>query len=68
MTPKQHQKIINDLQNIITETIDLMDRFEEKGMQEDMAADYQELHEILARATKQQRQHMQALLASQKTS
>lgn len=32
MDAKQHQKIIDELQNIITETIDLMDRFEEKSM------------------------------------
>lgn len=66
MTPKHHQKIIDKLQNVITETLDLMDRFEEKGMQGEMAADYQELHEILAKATKKQRRHMQALIKSQK--
>lgn len=68
MTPKQHQIIIDKLQNIITDTIRLMDQFEEKDMVEPMSEDYEKLYTILTRTTKQQRLHMQALLASQKTS
>ena len=67
MTPKQLQIVINELQDLITQTIELMDRFEDKDMQQTLTADYKKLHRILTKATKQQRLHMQALIDSQKT-
>lgn len=67
MTPQQLQTVIDELQDIITQTIDLMDRFENKDMQQTLTADYKKLHRILTQATKQQRLHMQALIDSQKT-
>ena len=67
MTPQQLQTVIDELQDVIKQTIDLMDRFEDRAMQQTLTADYKKLHRILTKATKQQRLHMQALIASQKT-
>lgn len=67
MTPQQLKTVIDELQNIIKQTIDLMDKFEDKEMQQTLTADYKKLHRILTQATKQQRLHMQALINSQKT-
>lgn len=67
MTPQQLQTVIDELQDLITQTIELMDRFEDKDMQQTLTADYKKLHRILTNATKQQRLHMQALIDSQKT-
>ena len=66
MTPQQLQTVIDELQDLIKQTIDLMDRFENKDMQQTLTADYKKLHRILTQATKQQRLHMQALIDSQK--
>lgn len=66
MTPPQLQTVIDELQDVIKQTIDLMDRFENKEMQQTLTADYKKLHRILTKATKQQRLHMQALIDSQK--
>lgn len=67
MTPQQLQTVIYELQDVIKQTIDLMDRFENKNMQQTLTADYKKLHRILTKATKQQRLHVQALIDSQKT-
>lgn len=67
MTPQQLQTVIYELQDVIKQTIDLMDRFENKDMQQTLTTDYKKLHRILTKATKQQRQHMQVLIDSQKT-
>lgn len=53
MTPKQHQIIIDKLQKIITDTIHLMDQFEEKDMVEPMSEDYEKLYTFLTTVTKQ---------------
>lgn len=66
MTPQQLQTVIDELQYVIKQTIDLMDKFEDKAMQETLAEDYKKLHRILTKATKQQRLHVQALIDSQK--
>lgn len=67
MTPQQLQTVIDELQDLITQTIELMNRFEDKAIQKTLAEDYKKLHHILTKATKQQRQHMQTLIDSQKT-
>lgn len=67
MTPQQLQIVIDELQDVIKQTIDLMDRFEDREMQNTLTADYEKLHHILTEATQQQRLHMQALIDSQKT-
>lgn len=67
MTPQQLQTVIDELQDVIKQTIDLMDKFENKDMHQTLTADYKKLHRILTKATKQQRQHMQTLIDSQKT-
>ena len=66
MAPKQHQIIIDRLQNIIADTIRLMDQFEEKDMVEPMAEDYEKLHTILTKAIQKQRKHIRAQIESEK--
>lgn len=43
-----------------------MDQFEEKGMQEPMAKDYEKLHTILTKAIQKQRKHIRAQIESEK--
>ena len=52
MIPKQLQIVIDELQDVIIQTISLMYKFEDKEMQESLAADYKKLHRILTKATK----------------
>lgn len=66
MTPNQHQKIIDELQDVITQTIDLINRFEDKNMQAAQAQDYEQLHQILAQATKQQRRYIRKMIANER--
>lgn len=66
MTPEQHQKIIDELQDVITQIIDLLDRFEDEGMQTALAKDYEQLHQILAKATKQQRRHIREMITNER--
>lgn len=63
MTPEQHQQIIDELQDVIIQTIDLIDRFEEQEMEEQLDEDYEQLHTVLEKAIKKQRKHIQALIA-----
>ncbi len=66
ITPNQHQKIIDELQKIITETIHLMDQFEENETLTPLNKDYANLQNILAKAIKQQRTHIRAQITSEK--
>lgn len=67
MASQQLKTVIDELQDVIKQTIDLMDRFEDKAIQNTLTADYKKLLHIFTTATKQQRLHMQALIDSQKT-
>lgn len=57
MTPAEHQQIADDLNRLILDTLDLIDNFETHGMNTAMADDYEQLHTLLASATKQFREH-----------
>ncbi len=63
MTDDDHQRVINELQQVIDDTQATLTRFEETGMDEEMPADYDKLLTILDDAITQQREHTQALLS-----
>lgn len=54
-TSRSKQQLIDELQAIILKTLTLIDRFEQKEMQEMLPVDYAHLYEILERSTQQQR-------------
>ncbi|NLC22104.1 MAG: hypothetical protein GX771_09390 [Halomonadaceae bacterium] len=62
MTPDEHQKVIDKLQEVIDDTQRTIDRFEATGMDEQMPEDYEKLLDILDDAVKQQREHVMAML------
>lgn len=64
MTPDEHQRVIDALQELIDETHSTLERFETSGMDEKMPADYEKLLTILDNAVKQQREHTLAMLDS----
>lgn len=63
MTPDEHQRVIDALQELIDETHSTLERFETSGMEEKMAEDYEMLLHILDQAVKQQRSHTLAMLS-----
>lgn len=62
MTEAEHQLIIEQLERLISETHDTLERFEAAGMVEQMSKDYEQLLHILDQAVKQQREHALAML------
>ncbi|MGP5018839.1 hypothetical protein ACTXK7_14505 [Vreelandella alkaliphila] len=62
MTDDDHQRVINELQQVIDDTQAMLTRFEETGMNEEMPADYDKLLTILDDAIKQQRKHTKMAL------
>ncbi|WP_444677473.1 hypothetical protein [Halomonas sp. E19] len=64
MTPDEHQQVIDELQGLIDDTQQTIDRFEATGMEEKLAEDYEKLLAILDDAVKQQRAHTLAMLNS----
>lgn len=62
MTNEEHQRVIDELQEVIDDTQATLQRFENTGMEVDMPADYEALLTILDTAIKQQRDHTQAIL------
>ncbi|RUR25699.1 hypothetical protein ELY33_17685 [Vreelandella andesensis] len=63
MTENEHQQVIEELQTLINDTQQTLTQFEEKGMDEEMPADYERLLGILDGAIKQQREHTLAMLS-----
>lgn len=59
----QHQLIIDKLQLLIDDTQATLVRFEQEGMDIEMADDYNKLLDILDDAIKQQREHTKAMLS-----
>ena len=60
MTPFEHQQAANELNRLILDTLDLIQRFEDHGMDTTMHDDYEQLHVLLATATKDYRAHVRA--------
>ena len=62
MNDTDHQRVIDELQALINDTQDTLDRFEATGMDKQMPEDYETLLAILNDAVKQQREHTLAML------
>jgi hypothetical protein len=60
MTSEDHNRLAQELNTMIHDTMALLDRFEESGMDLTMADDYEELQMLLAKATKEYRMHLHA--------
>ena len=58
-----YRRLINELQSVITDTLKLLDDFEDTGMNEHMVEDYERLHGILNTAITDQRRYQAELLA-----
>ena len=61
-TPDDHQRVIEELQTVIDDTQQTIDRFDATGMQEEMPVDYDKLLGIVNDAVTQQREHTLAML------
>ncbi|MDC8443631.1 hypothetical protein JJO83_13125 [Halomonas aquamarina] len=62
MTADEHQQVIDELQAVINDTQNTIDRFEATGMDEQMPESYEKLLDILDDAVKQQREHVLGML------
>lgn len=62
MTEAEHRRVIDELETVIRDTRTLMDRFEASGMDEAMAGDYAQLHDLYSRAVSDQKAHTLAML------
>ncbi|MGQ4880126.1 hypothetical protein ACOJCM_16280 [Billgrantia sp. LNSP4103-1] len=67
MNEAEHQRVIDELQQVIEETHKTMSRFEATGMDEEMREDYDKLLEIFDLSVKQQREHTLAMLEQGRT-
>lgn len=63
MTADEYQRVIDELQALIDDTLQTLKRFEAAGMDKQMAEDYEKLLDILDSAVKQQREHPQRVLS-----
>lgn len=57
MTREEHQRAIDELESLITETRETLWRFEEADLCQHLADDYATLQDIMQRAVEQQAQH-----------
>lgn len=62
MTDDERQHVINELQEVIDDTLATLSRFEATGMEDEMREDYDKLLEILDDAVKHQREHTRVML------
>ncbi|WP_075879878.1 hypothetical protein [Vreelandella massiliensis] len=62
MTNEEHQRVIDELQAVINETQQTIERFENAGLEGEMPEDYEKLLVILDDAVKQQREHTRVML------
>ncbi|HDZ49489.1 hypothetical protein LCGC14_0265230 [marine sediment metagenome] len=63
MTADEYQRVIDELQALIDDTLQTLKRFEATGINEEMTEDYDKLLSILDDAVKQQREHTQLMLS-----
>ncbi|HCP79187.1 MAG: hypothetical protein CML16_15385 [Pusillimonas sp.] len=64
MQDHEYRRLIAQLQEVINDTVKTIDDFEAKGMNNDLPAEYEQLHAILQKATTDQRRYQHALLES----
>ncbi|MFC3286351.1 hypothetical protein [Litchfieldella rifensis] len=62
MMEVEHQQVIDELQGVIDDARATMERFEATDMDERMPDDYDKLHEIYAKAVRDQWHYTQAML------
>lgn len=67
MTGDEHQQVIDELERVIVDTRETLERFEATGMDTEIPKDYETLHEILDKAVKEQCAHTLAMLAGDVT-
>lgn len=68
MNEADYQRVIDELQAVIDDTQQTIDRFETTGMDEQMPEDYDKLLTILDVSVKQQREHTLQMLGSSEPS
>ena len=64
MNQTEYQRVIEDLDTLITDTRQLIARFEDTGMNDEMPDDYAKLEFTISEALKQQRHYTQEMLGS----
>ena len=64
LTREDHARLATEFEAIVHDTLDTLDQFESTGMNVQMPADYEKLHEILVNATREYRKHVHASLDS----
>ncbi|MHB0775267.1 hypothetical protein [Halomonas sp. WWR20] len=64
MNQSECQQVIDKLDGVISDTRELMERFEATGMEETMPNDYHRLETIITQALKDQRHYTQVLLGA----
>lgn len=62
MMTNEYEQVIGELESLIAETRATLARFEEAGMDEQIPADYQRLHDIYTKAVNDQRAYTLAML------
>lgn len=65
MNIADYQRIIDELETVISDTKTLMARFEATGFDETMSDDYLALHELYTRMIEEQRRYTQEMLATE---
>lgn len=64
MQDNDYRRLIAQLQEVINDTVKTIDDFEARGMNDELQAEYEQLHTILQKATADQRRYQHALLES----
>lgn len=64
MTNEEHQRVIDELQEVIDDTQATLKRFEESCLEGEMPEDYEKLLAILDDAADPQREHTKMMLGS----
>ncbi|WP_040241372.1 hypothetical protein [Chromohalobacter japonicus] len=62
MNHTEYQRVVEELNTLITDTRQLIARFEDTGMDNEMPDDYTRLELMVSEALKQQRHYMQKVL------
>lgn len=62
MNHTEYQRVVEELNTLITDTQQLIARFEDTGMDNEMPDDYTRLELMVSEALKQQRHYMQKVL------
>lgn len=62
MTSDECQQVIDELQAVIDDTHQTLERFDSTGMASEMPEDVEQLHAILDRAVRDQKVHTLAML------